>query len=141
MLECLSPFQPILMFVGKARSLPLSGSPEKVVSGFTGKILTWLERTNTLAYYEHSSIMEEKSFIKLFPSLTRFFVYKPGFHIYTQHVNCNKTAQLIVANFLVSDFHLLFMEMVGSEVPVTFPSHGPRNGMMQMVATDQGPML
>jgi hypothetical protein len=65
------------MFVGKARSLPLSGSPEKVVSGFTGNFLTWLERTNTLAYYEHSLIMEEKSVIKLFPSLTRFLVYRP----------------------------------------------------------------
>ncbi len=80
MLECLSPFQTSLMVVGKARSLPLSGSPERVVSGFNGN---FLPRTNTLAYYEHSSIMEEESVIKLFPSLTRFFVYRPGFQIYS----------------------------------------------------------
>ncbi len=53
------PFQPNLMFVGKAKSLLLSGTPERrltqVGSGLTLNIrlgLKGLPGTNALAYYE-----------------------------------------------------------------------------------------
>jgi hypothetical protein len=55
--------QPCTLFVGKARSLPLSGAAEsyfsRVGSGLNCKHYTRLEKlardgTNTLAYYEHS---------------------------------------------------------------------------------------
>jgi hypothetical protein len=61
------PFQPSLLFVGKARILPLSGTTF-VGSCLTCKHYTILER---LARDEHSSLLQEfvnyncKSFIKL----------------------------------------------------------------------------
>ncbi len=52
------PFQPILMFVGEARSLPKSGAPEgsftRVGSGLTRKYWTRVER---LARDKHSSVL------------------------------------------------------------------------------------
>jgi hypothetical protein len=56
-------FQPIILFVGKARSLTQSGAAEsyfsRVGSGLNCKHYTRLEKlardgTNSLAYYEHS---------------------------------------------------------------------------------------
>ena len=68
---------PSLIFVGKARSLPYSGAPERffdrVGSCFINSHLTRLER---LVMDKHSSLLRklvnygEKSFITLAPSLT-----------------------------------------------------------------------
>jgi hypothetical protein len=51
------PFQPNLMFEGKARSLPRWDLPilTNIRLGWKG-----LQRTNTLAYYEHSKITAVK---------------------------------------------------------------------------------
>ncbi len=64
------PFQPSLMFVGKALLTPvmyLSGAPFKgrLLALLTNIMLSreGLPRTNTLAYYEHSEITAVKSFI------------------------------------------------------------------------------
>ncbi len=57
------PFQPSVMFVGKASSLPYSGAPETNIK-LDLKGLPW---TNTLAYYDHSYLMDIKSFITLDP--------------------------------------------------------------------------
>ncbi len=64
------PFKPSLIFVGEARSLPLSGAPERyftqVASGLSCKHQTRLER---LAMDKHSSLLRKsvnygrKSFI------------------------------------------------------------------------------
>ncbi len=70
-------FQLSIMFVGKARSLLWSGTPERCFTqirySLTSKHVTRLERpdrvkgTNTLyrAYYQHSLIKAVKSFITL----------------------------------------------------------------------------
>ncbi len=54
------PFQPSLMFVGEARSLPWSGAPERsftrVGSGLTRKRKTRLEK---LAVHKHSSLLRK----------------------------------------------------------------------------------
>ncbi len=54
------PFQPSLMFVGEARSLPKSRAPERALLGYAAVLpantrLGWkgLPGTNTLAYYEN----------------------------------------------------------------------------------------
>jgi len=63
-LECLSLvmlFHPSLMFEGEARSLPLSGAPERCFTRVGSSLpanarLGWkrLTGTNTLAYYENA---------------------------------------------------------------------------------------
>ncbi len=68
------PFQPSVLFVGKARSLPQSGASERffdrVGSSFTKNIrLFWkgLPVTNTLAYYKIGKLRTEKVLLKLGP--------------------------------------------------------------------------
>jgi len=68
------PFQPSLMLVGKAMSLPQSGA---AVRGFTwvGTVLTRkhksrlesFPRTNSLSYHKNAYITASKSFITLGP--------------------------------------------------------------------------
>ncbi len=50
------PFQPCLIFVGKARSLPWSETPGYTLDLLKNVRLAWrnLPGTKTLAYYEHS---------------------------------------------------------------------------------------
>ncbi len=64
------PFQPSLMFAGKAGSYPsehLSGAPilSSLLDSPTNAILAWkgFPRTNPLAYYENPKITAVKSFI------------------------------------------------------------------------------
>ncbi len=61
------------MFVGKPRSLPYSGAPERcfiqVFSGLTGPGWIGLLGANALAYYKKSTITAVKSFIALAPGL------------------------------------------------------------------------
>jgi hypothetical protein len=65
------------MFVGKARSLPLSRAPERyftwVGSGLTCKHKT-RPGTNALAYYEKSKLTAVKSFIKLATGAVAFVI-------------------------------------------------------------------
>ncbi len=65
-----------LKFVGKARSLPLSGAPINcmtcVGSGLNGQKCTRLEKlpgTNTLAYYRNTYITAVNSFITMAPGV------------------------------------------------------------------------
>ncbi len=66
------PLKRSVMFGGKARSRPESGESEgcftRVGFGLSRKLYTRLERLardNTLACYEHSQIMDVKSFTNL----------------------------------------------------------------------------
>jgi hypothetical protein len=68
------PFQMNLMYVGKVRSLPLSGAPERDFIGMGASLpenikLGWKSSpgTNTLAYYQNSLTMAVESFITLDP--------------------------------------------------------------------------
>jgi hypothetical protein len=70
------PFKSGLMFGGKARSLPQSGTLERcfnwVGSALPANIrLGWkgLPRANALTYYKKSELMAVKSFITLAPRL------------------------------------------------------------------------
>jgi len=69
------PFQPCLKFVGRARSLPKSTSHRWALALPTSIRLDWkgLPGTNTLAYYENSSITAVKRFITLAPAGQQWF--------------------------------------------------------------------
>ncbi len=61
-------FKRSLMFVGKIRRPPLSGTPERCFS-WVGSEVKDHTRTNTPAYYEHYKITEVKSIITIGPGL------------------------------------------------------------------------
>jgi hypothetical protein len=79
------PFQLILMFVGKARSLPSRRAPERLFIR-VGSSLTnrqgWkgFPGTNTLAYYKHSLITVVKSFITLAPGPNVMILFTAGIY-------------------------------------------------------------
>jgi hypothetical protein len=72
-----NPFQPSLMLVGKARSLPQNGAPERcftqIGSGLTRKYYTRLER---LAMDKHTSLLRNS----VNYDRENFIVQAPGKH-------------------------------------------------------------
>ncbi len=58
-------FQPSLMYAGKAGAHP-SEVPFRR-SSYPQLLDEWIAKANTLAYYEHSKIMDVKSFITFAP--------------------------------------------------------------------------
>jgi hypothetical protein len=69
-----NPFQPGLLIVDKAKSLPQSGAPKWYftwVGSFHTRNMTLSQkgeqRTNTLAYYEISLLADVKSFVTFAP--------------------------------------------------------------------------